>query len=108
MKTVARLLAATLVLSVVAIPAAALAQSTAPIVLATEEPAPEDEVAEEPQFPPGQEPAEVAPEPSDEDDEQPWTARFLAPALLLIGVLALIASLVYYGVRVRTRYEVVD
>lgn len=107
MKTVARILAVLLLVTVIVAPAAALASSP-PIVVATEEPAPEDEVSEEPQFPPGQEPAEIAPSDAAEEEEQPWTARFLAPTLLLIGVLALVASLAYYGVRVRSRYEVVD
>ena len=53
-------------------------------------------------------PAEEAPPAGEEDEEQPWTARFLAPTVLAIGVIALVISVAYYGLRVRGRYEVVE
>ena len=106
-KTPARLLAVILVMSfVVAVPAAALALDDG-VVLATEEPA-DETPADEPMFEEGQEPAEIAPPAAEDDAEQPWTTRFLAPALLLMGIVALIGSIAYYGVRVRNRYEIVD
>jgi len=106
-KTSVRLISVLLVaLVVVVAPAAALATSNG-FVVATEEPA-DDATSDEPQFEEGQEPAEVAPADSADEDEQPWTARFIAPGLLTIGVLALVGSIAYYGVRVRSRYEVVD
>lgn len=94
------------VLSVVAAPAAALGANDS-LFVATEEPA-GDDAPDEPQFPKGQEPAEMAPADAPDEEEQPWTARFLAPAILTLGVLGLVGSVAYYGIRVRSRYEVVD
>lgn len=53
-------------------------------------------------------PAVEAPEEVEEDEEQPWTARFLAPTVLLLGVVALGGSILYYGVRIRGKYTVTD
>lgn len=52
------------------------------------------------------EPAVEAPPEAAEDEEQPWTARFLAPTVLLLGVVALGGSVLYYGIRIRGRYKV--
>lgn len=56
----------------------------------------------------GIEPAVEAPPVVEEDTEQPWTARYLAPAVLVIGIVALIASGAAYMIRVRGRYRVVE
>ncbi len=51
-------------------------------------------------------PAVEAPPEAAEEEEAPWTTRFLAPTVLAIGVIALVGSVLYYGVRVRGRYKV--
>ena len=53
------------------------------------------------------EPAVEIPEEGESESEDPWTARFLAPAVVVIAVVAIGASLSYYVVRVRGRYRVV-
>lgn len=53
-------------------------------------------------------PAVEAPPLAEEEEEAPWTQRFLAPTVLALGVLGLVGSVVYYGVRIRARYHVVD
>ncbi len=53
-------------------------------------------------------PAVEAPPTSETETEAPWTQRFLAPALLALGILGLVGSIAYYGVRIRARYRVVD
>jgi hypothetical protein len=53
-------------------------------------------------------PAVEVPEEAEDETEKPWTQRFLAPATLLLGALALGGSLLYYGVRVRGRYRVTE
>ncbi len=92
---------------VVLSPLAAAAGMDDGLILATEEPA-EEEMSDEPMFEEGMEPAEIAPAESEAEEDQPWTARFLAPTLLVIGVLVLVGSFAYYGFNVRGRYEVVD
>lgn len=52
------------------------------------------------------EPAVEAPPEAEEEEEQPWTQRYLAPTVLLLGVVALGGSLLYYGLRIRGRYRV--
>jgi hypothetical protein len=65
-------------------------------------------VVEEPMFEPGMEPAVEAPPNVPEERDEPWTARYLAP-LLLVGVIVVAAAyFLTYGARVRGRYEVVD
>ncbi len=54
------------------------------------------------------EPAVEVPEEAEADEEDPWTARFLAPAVVVIAVLTVGASLAYYVVRIRGRYRVVQ
>jgi hypothetical protein len=51
-------------------------------------------------------PAVEAPPVSVEETEQPWTARFLAPTVVAIGVLSVAGAAVFYLVRVRGRYTV--
>ncbi len=51
------------------------------------------------------EPAVVVPEAGEEEEEQPWTSRFLAPASVVIAVVAIGASVSYYVVRIRGRYR---
>ena len=53
------------------------------------------------------EPAVVVPEEAEAEEEDPWTTRFLAPAVVVICVLAVVGSLAYYVVRIRGRYRVV-
>lgn len=53
-------------------------------------------------------PAVEAPPTSESETEAPWTQRFLAPAVLALGILGLIGSVAYYGIRIRARYHVVD
>ena len=101
------MIAVFMVLLVVAgAPAAAFA-SDGGVVLATEEPT-EEAPSDEPMFEEGQEPAEITPPAAEDDAEQPWTSRFLAPTILVIGIVALIGSIAYYGIWVRSRYEIVD
>ncbi len=53
-------------------------------------------------------PVEQAPPAEPEETEQPWTQRFLAPIVLLLGALGLVGSVLFYGVRLKGRYRVVD
>lgn len=62
--------------------------------------------AEPPATPAGTGPAVEAPPPAADEPEQPWTARFLAPTVMLLGGLALGGSVLYYAVRIRGRYTV--
>jgi hypothetical protein len=54
----------------------------------------------------GEGPAVESEPAEEEEEEQPWTARYLAPTTLLLGLLALGGSVLYYGVRIRGRYKV--
>lgn len=56
----------------------------------------------------GIEPAELAPPVGDEESEEQWTAKFLAPTVAILGALGVIAALAMYGLRLRARYRVVD
>jgi len=51
-------------------------------------------------------PAVETPAPAVEGTEKPWTVRFLAPTVLAIGVLSVVAAAGFYLVRVRGRYTV--
>ncbi len=53
------------------------------------------------------EPAVVVPEDAEESAEDPWTARFLAPLVFVIGAVSLGAAVSYYVVRIRGRYRTV-
>jgi hypothetical protein len=57
-------------------------------------------------FAAGAGPAVESPPAEADEDEQPWTVRYLAPTTLLLGLLALGGSVLYYGVRIRGRYKV--
>jgi hypothetical protein len=52
------------------------------------------------------EPAVEVPEVAEDEGEDPWTARFLAPVVVVIAVVAVGASVSYYVVRIRGRYRV--
>ena len=54
------------------------------------------------------EPAVILPDEAEEAEEEPWTARFLGPAVVIICVAAIGASASYYVVRIRGRYRVAD
>jgi len=51
-------------------------------------------------------PAVEVPVTTPEATQDPWTARFLGPAVVVIAVIAVGASLSYYVVRIRGRYRV--
>ncbi len=53
------------------------------------------------------EPAVVVSEEAEAPTEDPWTARFLAPLVLIIGIVTIGAAAVYYVVMVRGRYRTV-
>ncbi len=40
-------------------------------------------------------------------EEQPWTARFMIPAMVALTAVVVVLSAVVYGLRVRARYRVV-
>jgi len=56
----------------------------------------------------GIEPVELAPPSTSNLQEDQWTAKFLAPVVALLGILGIVLSIVFYGVRLRGRYRVVD
>jgi hypothetical protein len=56
----------------------------------------------------GIEPAVEAPAEVEEEEEQPWTQRYLAPTVAVLGLGGLIGAVAYYGIRIRSRYEVVE
>ena len=53
-------------------------------------------------------PAELAPPAADEVATDQWTAKFLAPAVAILGILGVVAALALYGIRLRAKYRVVD
>lgn len=54
------------------------------------------------------EPAVMLPEDAAEAEEDPWTTRFLAPAVVVIAVLSVGSVIAYYVVGIRGRYRVVE
>ncbi len=54
-----------------------------------------------------QSPAIPAPPPDAEGFEQPWTVRFIYPAILLLAGLLIVGLVFGYNRRVRQRYRVV-
>ena len=54
------------------------------------------------------EPAVVVPEGGEAETEDPWTARYLGPVVVGLGVVAVGSALVYYIVGIRGRYRVVE
>ena len=85
-----------------AIPSVALADDD--LVLATAE----SETTETTEADIGIQPAVEADPAGGEDEEQPWTARFLAPLLLTIGVVGLALSAIGYLFRLKARYRVAE
>jgi len=75
------------------------------MVLATAEAEDETDVVEEPAT--DVTPAVEAEEAAEDEDDQPWTSRFLVPTVLAMGALGVVAAFGYYVVRVRGRYRVV-
>jgi hypothetical protein len=55
----------------------------------------------------GEEPAVVVPPAEIEQPEQPWTARYLIPLLVVTAVVVLFGVVVGYNHSVRNRYKVV-
>jgi Na+-transporting methylmalonyl-CoA/oxaloacetate decarboxylase gamma subunit len=55
----------------------------------------------------GEEPAVVIPPPEHEQPEQPWTARFLIPLLVVTAIVVVIGVAIAYNRSVRHRYKVV-
>ncbi len=53
------------------------------------------------------EPAVIVSEGEEEATEDPWTSRFLAPTVAVLGALAVGSAAAYYVVRIRGRYRVV-
>ncbi len=54
------------------------------------------------------EPAVTVPPPDESEPEPEWTFRYLVPATVLLGLVAVVVTVVQYFVRVvRTRYRVV-
>lgn len=53
-------------------------------------------------------PAELAPVAEEADSDEPWTAKFLAPTVAILGALGVVAAFVLYGIRLRGRYRVVE
>lgn len=55
----------------------------------------------------GEEPAVMIPPPEHEQPEQPWTARFFIPLLVVTAVVVVIGVAIAYNHSVRHRYKVV-
>ena len=55
----------------------------------------------------GEGPALIAPPADDGVEEQPWTARFIYPALGAITILLIIGLVIGYNHSIRNRYRVV-
>ena len=53
-------------------------------------------------------PAELAPPETEDESEDQWTAKFLAPTVAILAVLGIVAALALYGLRLRGRYRVVE
>lgn len=55
----------------------------------------------------GEGPAVVVPPAEEAEVEQPWTARFIYPVIVLVTILLIIGLGVGYNRSIRTRYRVV-
>jgi len=55
----------------------------------------------------GEEPAVVIPPAETEVPEQPWTARFIIPLLVVTAIVLVIGVLIAYNHSIRNRYKVV-
>ena len=95
MSVLPRLCALALLLVVVTVPVAALATEAETESTTTAAPS-GDEIV----------PAVTVPPPEAEEEEAPWTSRFLAPAALALGVIGVIGIAVYYGAKVAAKYRV--
>ena len=62
---------------------------------------------EEAELPADQQPAVVVSESGGTEEDEAWTFRFLVPTVLAISAIALVATVLVYGIRVRGRYRVV-
>lgn len=92
-------------------PAALAVTDGTTLILATEaegeeegEPAPSTTMVSEG----GIEPAELAPPPAEDEREDQWTAKFLAPLVAILGAIGVAAAFALYGLRLRGRYRVVE
>jgi hypothetical protein len=56
----------------------------------------------------GEGPAVEAPDTAVEEVEQPWTVRFIYPAILVMTILLVIGIVIGYNRNVRGRYQVVS
>ena len=108
MKILVRLVVLVAITSIALSPASAFPTADVVALGFTEAEAENEPADEEPAFDPNMEPAVVSPPADDAAREEPWTALYLAPVLLLGGVLALGSYGALYLVRVRGKYDVVD
>jgi hypothetical protein len=86
----------------------ALAYATVPAAVLPDVAVPPAAAAEVSASVVAQEPAVSIPEDAETEEEQPWTARYLIPTLMVMGLVVLVAVLIAYGVRLRGRYRVVQ
>jgi len=97
-------------LGVLALAASFIVALTVP-ALATEESTGDDTtattVAPE-QISEGEGPAVEAPPSEEAADEQPWTARFIYPVLVLVTILLIVGLIIGYNRSIRGRYHVVS
>jgi hypothetical protein len=87
-----------------------LAVVAAAPALATESPTEPGETSTtiaEPTFENG-EPAVVIPVVEEEEEDQPWTARFIYPTLVAVTIILIIGLLIGYNRSIRHRYKVVN
>lgn len=95
-------------LFVIALAAFVLVALAAPALATESEPEPETTettLAPEPVFENG-EPAIVIPPVEVEPEEQPWTARFIYPTIVVVTILLLIFLVIWYNRNIRRKYEV--
>lgn len=95
---------ALLALFAMLVAAPALASASDGMIVATAEETDAPTVTEAPD---GPVPAVEAPAASEEEEEAPWTSRFLVPTVLALGALSVVAAAGFYIVRIRGRYRVV-
>ena len=53
-------------------------------------------------------PAEPVEEATEEEDEQPWTARYLIPTLIVATIVLIVGLALYYFIAIKNRYTVVQ
>ncbi|HSJ71128.1 MAG TPA: hypothetical protein VLA29_05705 [Acidimicrobiia bacterium] len=91
---------ALLAVVIVALPAAATEGTTEEETVTTT-------IAPEPVFENG-EPAVVVPPVEAAEDEQPWTARFIYPTIVVVTILLIVGLAIGYNRSIRNRYVVVS